>query len=756
MHTSVDSTAGFIEAVYRKMVNSLALVRKRLGRPLTYAEKVLYGHLEAPSAEQLEAGVSYIKTRPDRVALQDATAQMAILQFMLAGKDQAAVPVTVHCDHLIRAHKGANPDLVIAGDENREVYDFLASASERYGFGCWQPGAGIIHQVVLERYAFPGMMMLGTDSHTPNAGGLGCFAAGVGGADAVDVMVDLPWEVLHPRIVGVHLKGSLQGWTAPKDIILRLLAQLTCSGGTNRVFEYFGEGAATLSATGKSTICNMGAELGATTSLFPFDLRMKSYLESCGRQEAADLAERFDDLLRADAEVLANPAGYFFEVIEIDLDSLEPHVVGPHSPDRAATVSRMAGHIAEGGYPEKVSYTLIGSCTNSSYEDMGKIAAMADQIAKKGLRLKTPLLITPGSEQVRATIERDGQLAKLEAEGATVLANACGPCIGQWKREELKPGEKNSIVTSFNRNFPRRNDGNPETCCFIASPETCMAYAILGSFGANPFTTEIKAADGSTFRLAPPDRVDEVPAHGFVRNATGFLPTSRDAAPPEVKVRPDSQRLALLTPFPAWDGRNFTGLRLLLKARGKCTTDHISPAGPWLKFRGHLDHISDNIFNGAVNAFIGETGKAINGLTGTIQPYNEIARAYRAAGEKWVVVGDGNYGEGSSREHAAMSPRHMGGMAVITRSFARIHETNLKKQGILPLTFVRPEDYELVQDGDLLDLLGITELAPGSAIRLILHHLDGSSAEAPLRHSLNAEQIAWFKAGSALNSLRRK
>ncbi|MBB5348163.1 aconitate hydratase [Desulfoprunum benzoelyticum] len=752
--TSVDSTAAYIETVYRKMATALAIVRQRLARPLTYTEKILYGHLDAPAETELEAG-RYIKTRPDRVALQDATAQMAILQFMLAGKDEAAVPVTIHCDHLIRAHRGAGPDLSLARNENREVYDFLTSASQRYGFGCWLPGAGIIHQVILERYAFPGLMMLGTDSHTPNAGGLGAFASGVGGADAVDVMVGMPWEVLHPHIVGVHLKGRLHGWTAPKDIILRLLAVLTCAGGTNRVFEYFGDGVESISATGKSTICNMGAELGATTSLFPFDRRMQLYLQSCGRREAAELAGQHADLLRADPEVLADPTRYFAEVIEIDLDALEPHVVGPHSPDRATTVSGMAAHVAAGGYPEKVSYAMIGSCTNSSYEDMEKIAAMAGQLADRGLRLKTPLLITPGSEQVRATIERDGQLARLEAVGATVLANACGPCIGQWNREGLEKGTKNSIITSYNRNFPKRNDGNPETCCFIASPETCLAYAIHGDFSRDPYTTEIKAADGSTFRLNPPQAVHEVPEAGFVRDVAGFLAPLENGGRTEIKIRPESERLAILDPFPPWSGADFRNLRLLLKARGKCTTDHISPAGPWLRFRGHLDNISNNIFNGAVNAFTGEAGKAVNGINGEIQPYNEIARAYKTAGESWVAVGDTNYGEGSSREHAAMSPRHMGGLAVITRSFARIHETNLKKQGILPLTFTRPEDYDLVQDGDRIDLLGLTELAPGSTVRLVLHHRDGSISDSVLNHSLNAEQIAWFKAGSALNFLRR-
>ena len=754
MNTSVDSTAEFIEAVYRKMDTGITGVRARLNRPLTYAEKVLYGHLDSGDDADLTPGTSYIKTRPDRIALQDATAQMAILQFMLAGKDTAAVPVTVHCDHLIQAKKGAQPDLASARIENKEVYDFLSSASQRYGFGCWLPGAGIIHQVVLEQYGFPGLMMLGTDSHTPNAGGIGAFASGVGGADAVDVMVGMPWEVLHPSIVGVHLTGELQGWTAPKDVILKLLGMLTCAGGTNRVFEYFGPGAATISCTGKATICNMGAELGATTSLFPYDQKMKDYLEACGRPEAADLADKYIHLLGADAEVLAAPGAFYSQVIEIDLSTLEPHIVGPHSPDRATTVSAMAEHIRQGDYPANITYALVGSCTNSSYEDMGRIAVMAEELIIKGLRLRIPLLITPGSEQVRATIQRDGQLTKLEAVGATVLANACGPCIGQWRREGIEPGFKNSIVTSYNRNFPKRNDGNSGTCGFIASPETCMAYALFGTFSVNPFTTELEDAEGNPFILSAPGKVAETPSQRLVRDSEGFLAPAADTASVQVRVNPESERLALLTRFPRWDGHDFKGLRLLLKARGKCTTDHISPAGPWLKYRGHLDNISNNLLAGAVNAFSGEPGVGTNQLTGAVQPFNEIARAYTAAGENWAVVGDSNYGEGSSREHAAMSPRHMGGRVVITRSFARIHETNLKKQGILPLTFVNAADYDNVQEGDRIDLLGITELAPGSTIRGVFTHPDGTRSEFTLQHSLNAEQITWFVAGSALNALQ--
>jgi aconitate hydratase len=754
MNTSVDSTPAFIETTYKKMDANIATIRKRLGRALTYGEKILYGHLDNAAEAELEAGTSYIKTRPARIALQDATAQMAVLQFMLAEKDEAAVPVTVHCDHLIRAQKGAESDLNIARAENKEVYDFLSSASQRYGFGCWMPGAGIIHQVVIEQYGFPGLMMLGTDSHTPHAGGLGAFASGVGGADAVDVMVGLPWEVLHPKFIGVHLTGKLQGWTAPKDVILNLLGKLTCSGGTNRVFEYFGPGADTISCTGKATICNMGAEFGATTSTFPYDEHMATFLAACNREDVARMADKYKHLLRADDEVLANPEKYFDQVIELDLSTLEPHLVGPHSPDRASTVANMAQYVKDGEHPENITYALVGSCTNSSYEDMGRITVMAEQIAAKGAKLKIPMLITPGSEQIRATIERDGQLAKLEAIGATLLANACGPCIGQWNREGIEEGFLNSIVTSYNRNFPKRNDGNSGTSGFIGSPETCLAYAMTGSFTVNPFTAEYTAADGSTFTLTPPGKVDEVPARKLVRDETGFLAPIENNTSITVQVSADSERLALLRPFDSWDGKDYKGLRLLLKAKGKCTTDHISPAGPWLRFRGHLDNISGNMFSGAVNAFTSEPGNARNQLTGEIQAYNEIARAYTKAGENWVVVGDTNYGEGSSREHAAMCPRHMGGRAVITRSFARIHETNLKKQGILPLTFADPADYEQVQEADSVDLVGVTEIAPGSSITARFNHDDGTTSEVTLNHSLNKEQIDWFKAGSALNFLR--
>lgn len=753
MSKSIDSTSSFIEKVYQRTESQLRIIRERLGRPLTYTEKILYGHLDDAQAAKLEAGKSYIKTRPDRIALQDATAQMAVLQFMLADKSEAAVPVTIHCDHLIRAEKGATTDLPMAKIENKEVYDFLSSASKKYSFGYWMPGAGIIHQVVLERYAFPGLMMLGTDSHTPNAGGLGAFASGVGGADAVDVMVDMPWEVLHPQVVGVKLTGKLNGWTAPKDIILKLLEKLTCAGGTNRVFEYFGEGAATISATGKGTICNMGAELGATTSLFPYDESMARYLKACDREEVADIADKYKSILVADPEVAADPEKYYDLVVTIDLDSLEPHIVGPHSPDLATSVSKMSEHVEKGGYPSKIHATLIGSCTNSSYEDMGRIAELADQISAAGASLKTPLYITPGSELVFETIKRDGILARLEAIGATILTNACGPCIGQWKRFDIEEGEVNSIISSYNRNFPKRADGNPQTCSFLASPETCIAYALHGNFTENPFTTPAQGKDGE-FTLKAPGTVAEVPVNGFEDNKEGFQGPLAETDNIVVEVAADSERLAILDPFIAPVEGDFDNLRLLLKAKGKCTTDHISPAGPWLRFRGHLDNISNNMFSGAINAFSGEAGQGQNHLSGDKQKFCDIARDYKANKIGWVAVGDNNYGEGSSREHAAMCPRHMGAKAVICRSFARIHETNLKKQGVLPLVFINAEDYEQVQDGDIINL-DISGLKPNSTVKATFKHIDGSTNICQLKHSLNDEQINWFEAGSALNYLRR-
>ncbi len=752
----IESTPEFVQGVYAKTRKNLDVVRSRLGRGLTYAEKIIYGHLNDAENADLTAGTSYIQLRPDRVALQDATAQMAILQFMLADKDETAVPTTVHCDHLIRAHTGAEKDLETANTENAEVYRFLSSAAQRYNMGFWKPGAGIIHQVVIEQYAFPGLMMLGTDSHTPNAGGLGSFACGVGGADAMDVMVGLPWEVLHPHVVGVKLTGVLKGWAAPKDVILKLLGILTVAGGTNRVIEYFGEGCESISATGKATICNMGAELGATTSVFPFDEKMTPYLEVTGRSDLAKLAQDNADILCADDEVLANPEKYYQEVIEINLSELQPHVVGPHTPDLAVAVDGMANHIQQGGWPTDLRAALIGSCTNSSYEDIGRVAAMAEQLAEKGVKLKANLLVTPGSEQVRATIERDGQMESLKKLGAVVLANACGPCIGMWQREDVKKGDANSIISSYNRNFPKRNDGNPETCSFIASPETVLAYAVHGRIDIDPFTTPITAADGTTFTLTDPGKVAENPADGFVSDEHGYQGPESSSNVAEVVVDPASKRLQLLNPFDAWHGDNYADMPLLLKAKGKCTTDHISPAGPWLKFRGHLDNISDNMFSGAINAFSGEAGRGKSQLDGSTAEFSAVARTYKEQGTGWVAVGDSNYGEGSSREHAAMSPRHLGARAVIVRSFARIHESNLKKQGVLPLTFVNASDYDLIEEDDRITLKGLSAIAPGSTVTAVVTHADGSSVEITLKHTLNAEQIEWFKAGSALNDLRQQ
>lgn len=752
----IESTAAFVANVYKTTREKLAIVKKRLGRPLTYTEKLIYGHLHNPATAELTHGESYIELNPDRVALQDATAQMAILQFMLAGKAEAAVPTTVHCDHLIRAYVGAKKDLDTANHENNEVYNFLQSSSQKYGFGFWKPGSGIIHQVVLEQYAFPGLLMIGTDSHTPNAGGLGSFASGVGGADAVDVMVGMPWEVLHPKVVGVRLTGELKGWAAPKDVILKLLGILTVEGGTNRVIEYFGPGTNSISGTGKATICNMGAELGATTSVFPYDERMATYLKSTDRTDLAKLADQNADILTADAEVLSNPERYYELVVDINLSELQPHIVGPHTPDLAVSVDDMPAHMKKGGWPTELKYALIGSCTNSSYEDMGRISLIADQLIAKGVKLKTPLMVTPGSEQVRATIERDGQMQKLEKLGAIVLANACGPCIGQWKRDDIKKDEQNSIISSYNRNFPKRNDGNAATCSFIGSPETTLAYAIFGRLDINPFTAPITAADGTTFTLKNPTEVAEVPSRGFERDEHGFVKPAPNSAGLVVSVSPTSDRLQILTPFNEWDGKDYTDMPILMKAKGKCTTDHISPAGPWLKFRGHLDNISDNMFSGAINAFTGESGRGKNQLTGATEEYSKVARAYKAHNMGWVAVGDQNYGEGSSREHAAMSPRHLGCRVVIVRSFARIHQSNLKKQGILPLTFITPTDYDLIEQDDRINLLGLNTLKPGQPVTARLTHRDGSTVDIKLAHTFNNEQLEWFKAGSALNVLRAK
>ena len=751
----IETTAELVARTYAEMEARLEVVRGRLDRPLTYGEKVLLGHLDDPAGQELAPGEAYLQLRPDRIAMQDATAQMAMLQFMQAGRDETAVPTTVHCDHLIQAYQGSSSDLATAKTTNSEVYDFLRTCSARYGIGFWGPGAGIIHQVVLEKYAYPGGMMLGTDSHTPNAGGLGMFACGVGGADAVDVMAGFPWEVLHPNRVGVLLTGSLSGWTAPKDIILKVLDELTVKGGTNRVVEYFGPGAESISCTGKGTITNMGAELGATTSIFAWDERMATYLEATERSAIAELARSHATLLRSDPEVLEDPGKYFDVLVEIDLSTLEPHIVGPHTPDLARPVSSMASDVGKEGYPAQLSSGLIGSCTNSSYEDMSRAADVARQAEAHGAKTKSTLWVTPGSEQIHQTIQRDGQMEDFEAIGGVVLANACGPCIGQWKRDDIEMGESNSIISSYNRNFPKRNDGNPETLSFIASPEVTVAYALAGHLDWSPLDGEIEAEDGTFFRLEPPAPAPEIPEQGFVISYEGYSEPPEAGRDQEVVVSPTSKRLQLLEPFPAWDGNDFVDLPLLLKAKGKCTTDHISMAGPWLRFRGHLDNISDNMFLGAINAFTDEAGKGLDQLSGESgKGFPEIARHYKAEGQRWVVVGDENYGEGSSREHAAMCPRHLGAAAVIVRSFARIHESNLKKQGVLPLTFTDPMDYDKVRETDRVSVLGLSELTPDRPLTVELLHEDGTRDSFQVDQTLNEDQIKWFQAGSALNLLR--
>ena len=753
--TAVETTSAMVEQVYARSRERLALVRRRLGRPLTLAEKVLFAHLDDPERATLDAGKAYLELRPDRVALQDATAQMALLQFMLAGMDRAAVPTTVHCDHLIVARSGAAADVERAIDMNREVYTFLQSASARYGLGFWKPGSGIIHQVVLENYAFPGGMMIGTDSHTPNAGGLGMFASGVGGADAVDVMSGFPWEVLQPTLIGVRLTGALSGWAAPKDVILKLLDLLTVKGGTNAVVEFFGPGCGSISCTGKATITNMGAEHGATTSIFPYDARMEAYLRATRRGAIADLANANRDLLAADAEVAENPEAFYHRVLHIDLDTLEPHLVGPHTPDLARPLSAVPEAVRQNSYPATLSATLVGSCTNSSYEDIVRAAAVAREALAKGVKARVPLLISPGSEQVYATVERDGLLSVFDQFGATVMSNSCGPCIGQWQREDVAKGTPNSIVNSFNRNFPARNDGNPATLSFIASPEVVVAYSVAGTLSLNPVADEIPV-DGATVRLSPPPPAPELPPQGFVFKAEGYVAPPADGRAVSVAVAPGSERLQLLEPFAPWDGKDYVELPVIMKAKGKCTTDHISPAGPWLRFRGHLDNIADNLFIGAVNAFSGAAGKGTHPLTGEVMEFTKIARDLKGRGIRWVAFGDENYGEGSSREHAAMEPRHLGGVAIIARSFARIHETNLKKQGLLPLHLDNPADYDRVREGDRVSILGLAALAPGKPVAVILHHADGSRDEISCRHTFSAEQLEWFRAGSALNVLRKK
>ncbi len=748
-------TANFdmIKKVYSSYKQKLSDARNVLNRPMTYAEKVLYTHLwDKPTREYLR-GKDYVELAPDRVAMQDATAQMALLQFMSSGRKRTAVPSTVHCDHLIQAQVGAKDDLLRAEEENREVYEFLESISKKYGIGFWKPGAGIIHQVVLENYAFPGGMMIGTDSHTPNAGGLGMIAIGVGGADAVDVMAGMPWELKWPKLIGVKLTGKLNGWTSPKDVILKLAGILSVKGGTGAIVEYFGEGTNSISCTGKATICNMGAEIGATTSIFPFDEKMSSYLRITKRADFAALAEGLADELCADKDVIEHPEKYFDQIVEINLDELEPHLNGPFTPDKAWPISKMKEAVQKEGYPDNISVALIGSCTNSSYEDIDRSASIAKQALAKGLKAKSQFTITPGSEQVRATIERDGQLKVLTDIGGLILANACGPCIGMWKRMDIKTGERNTIVTSFNRNFAKRNDGNPETLAFVASPEITTALAIAGRLSYNPLTDELENEKGEKVKLDPPYG-EELPPNGFDEGSSGFIPPAEDGTAVEVKVDPKSDRLQLLRPFEPWDGKDFVDLPVLLKVAGKCTTDHISMAGPWLKYRGHLDNISNNMFLGAINAFTGDAGKTKNIFTGEYKSVPEVAREYKAKGIGWVVVGDENYGEGSSREHAAMEPRYLGGKAIIVKSFARIHETNLKKQGMLPLTFADPKDYEKIKEDDKVTIF-VSQLEPEKPLKMLVKHADGTQDEIWLNHTMSASQIEWFKAGSALNLIAK-
>jgi aconitate hydratase len=747
----IETTPEMVQGVYTKTAQRLAVIRKRLGRPITLAEKIIYGHLDDPENQEIERGKSFLLLRPDRVAMQDATAQMALLQFMLAEKDEAAVPSTVHCDHLIQAYKGKEADMAASNKSNEEVFKFLASTSSRYNIGFWKPGAGIIHQVILENYAFPGGLMIGTDSHTPNAGGLGMCAIGVGGSDASDVMVGLPWEVKNPKLIGVHLKGKMNGWTSAKDVILKLCGMLTVKGGTDKIVEYFGEGTKSISATGKATITNMGAELGATCSVFPYDDRMGAYLKSTNRTALADLATKNIDLLSADADVEKDPKKYFDEVYEIDLSALEPHLVGPHTPDLARPISALAKEAKEKGWPTKLSSALIGSCTNSSYEDIGRAAFVANQAFDKGVKMSQPFLVSPGSTQVQNTIERDGYMSTLNSVGAVVLANACGPCIGQWKRDDVKSGDKNVILTSFNRNFRGRNDSNMETLSFISSPEIVMALGLAGRLDFNPMTDELDTPQGK-IKLKAPEAPD-LPSKGFVPDPDGYqAPAGKSAA---VQVSPTSERLQLLAPFIKWDGKDFVDQLVLAKAKGKCTTDHISPGGKWLNYRGHLNNISDNMLLGADNAYMtGEIGKGKNLLTGTTAEFAKNAREYQKAGKGWIIIGDENYGEGSSREHAAMSPRYLGCSAVITKSFARIHETNLKKQGILALVFADPKDYDKILEDDKVSIVNLSALAPGQTVTMVLNHANGQKEEIKLKHSYNAEQLKWFKAGSALNLIR--
>ena len=743
-----------IKKVYAELPGKVATARKLIGKPLTLTEKILYAHLYGSlPATAHNRGKDYVDFAPDRVAMQDATAQMALLQFMTAGRSKVAVPSTVHCDHLIQAKIGAKKDLELAIETNREVYDFLSSISDRYGIGFWKAGAGIIHQVVLENYAFPGGMMIGTDSHTPNAGGLGMVAIGVGGADAVDVMAGLPWELKMPKVIGVKLTGKMSGWTSCKDVILWVAGQLTVKGGTGAIVEYFGDGADSMSATGKGTVCNMGAEIGATCSLFAYDEKMSAYLQATGRKEVAALADGIKEHLRPDAEVYADPAKYYDQLLELDLSTLEPYVNGPFTPDLATPISKMAAAVQENGWPAKLEVALIGSCTNSSYEDISRSASIVEDAISKGLKANAEFTITPGSELVRFTIERDGFINTFEKVGGVVLANACGPCIGQWARHIDDPNRKNTIITSFNRNFAKRNDGNASTHAFVASPEIVTAMAIAGTIAFNPLTDKLKNDKGEEVLLKEPTGF-ELPPKGFAVEDAGYQAPAEDGSEINVKVATDSKRLQLLEPFKAWEGTDIKGLKLLIKAKGKCTTDHISMAGPWLKFRGHLDNISNNMLIGAINFYNEKTDTVKSQLTGEYGPVPATARAYKAAGVGSIVVGDENYGEGSSREHAAMEPRFLGVRAILVRSFARIHETNLKKQGMLGLTFADKEDYDKIQEDDSIDIEGLTNFTSGQPLTVVLNHTDGSVDNVIVNHTYNEQQIEWFKAGGALNVIR--
>lgn len=749
--TEIANSPESVTRIYSLMKERITAYAELVSRPLSLSEKILIGHMtEPPSIDLDSTSKQYSYLYPDRVALQDVTGQMVILQFMTTGLEKTKLPTTIHCDHLIRAKVDGETDMKVSLGENDEVFEFLHSAAAKYGCGFWKPGAGIIHQVVLENYAFPGGLMIGTDSHTPNAGGLGMIAVGVGGIDAAEAMAGLAWEVRYPKRIGIHLSGKMNGWSAPKDIILCVAGKLGVSGGTNSIIEYYGKGAESISCTGKATITNMGAEIGATCSIFPYDSKMSAYLRATKRADIADIADAHSELLMPDE------GAKYDRVIEINLTELEPHVVGPHTPDLARPISELADDIRKNGYPDEISTALIGSCTNSSYEDMTRAASVAEQAVSHDFEARAPLLVTPGSEQIRATIERDGQMETLRGIGAVVLANACGPCIGQWSRPEVDRSKPNTIVTSYNRNFPGRNDGSRNTMNFIASPEIVVAFSLAGRLSFNPLVDELTSDNGTKFLLEPPSAALDIPERGFVDGGESYVAPPSDGINTTIRIDPTSKRIQELAPFDAWDGENFVGLHVMLKAKGKCTTDHISPAGAWLSFRGHIDNLSDNMLLGAVNSFGDHVGKGVNSLSGKLESFPEIGREYSKAGKRWIIIGDENYGEGSSREHAAITPRYFGCAAVIVRSFARIHETNLKKQGVLALSFADPTDYDKILEGDVIDIVGLDSMKPSENIRCIIHHVDGKADKIDLVHSYNERQLAWFRAGSALNVLKMR